>query len=84
MSLKAVAWRANFRGEETHDFRMQVTGSTEKELKKAEKELVDWTLSGQGYDAKNDRSIRIFTRSFDNRKSCLSFTRGLSFEVKFV
>ena len=80
--MKGIAWPNNLTSkEESHTYTLQVAGVKKTALKRIEKEFKGWKKIGEGLDVKSDEFIILWTKSFENRSSFVTFAKNLKFEI---
>lgn len=84
MSIEAVAWAEKLDSDETILYRLQAKTRGKRELSRLLKELDGWNQCGEGYDRKQEKTILLLMREFENKRSWLKFAKTLSFPVEEV
>jgi len=87
MSIIAVAWSQKNKvseDKEEYSYIIQASGSGKRDINKILKEMKDFALVGDGYDAAQDRMIVLLQRTFKERRDWVSFANTLSFELSDI
>ena len=84
MSIEAVAWAEKLDTDKSIIYRLQAKIKGKREMNRLFKELDGWNQCGEGYDRKQEKTILLLMREFEDKRSWLKFAKTLSFPVEEV
>lgn len=82
--MKGFAWLSKLNAGDEKDplmYTVQIAGINKASLRRLKKEFKGWKQIGEGVDTSNNEFITLWTRSFEDKTSWVTFARGLQFEV---
>jgi|APSaa5957512535_1039671.scaffolds.fasta_scaffold382801_2 hypothetical protein len=82
MSIIAVAWGEKIETENSVLYTLQATVRGKREMNRLNKEVLEWSSAGKGYDPTTEKTIVLLQRKFENKKSWIKFAKSLSFPVE--